>query len=217
MFTSQVIQWDVFLVLCLGIWWCHEIWKCTTLKCNFLGNKKSFWSEIKTFFLVWWVLSFRLKNKLAKMQQTQPLIYRKSVGPKMDPWRTPALTGYTCEDFPSRTTQSCLLLGGGEKKAKFMTSKRPMFVKNTRLPNSVESVGYIKCYSSSSHRHVKSPSNSIRHNSQKICIWSRRPKTILEIRKKAKFFWVINNPIICKFSKIKSLIKSSNHRKTTIS
>ena len=28
----------------------------------------------------------------------------------MDHWGTPALTGYSCEDFPSRTTRSCLLL-----------------------------------------------------------------------------------------------------------
>ena len=28
----------------------------------------------------------------------------------MEPWGTPALTGYSCKDFPSRTTQSCLLL-----------------------------------------------------------------------------------------------------------
>ena len=35
---------------------------------------------------------------------------RKSVGPRLEPWNTPALTGYSCEDFPSRTTQSRLLL-----------------------------------------------------------------------------------------------------------
>ena len=29
---------------------------------------------------------------------------RKSVGPRMEPQGTPALTGYSCEDFPSRTT-----------------------------------------------------------------------------------------------------------------
>ena len=29
----------------------------------------------------------------------------KSVGPRMDPWKTPALTEYACEDVPSRTTQ----------------------------------------------------------------------------------------------------------------
>ena len=28
----------------------------------------------------------------------------------MGPWGTPELTGYSCEDFPSRTTWSCLLL-----------------------------------------------------------------------------------------------------------
>ena len=34
---------------------------------------------------------------------------RKSVGTRMKPWGTPALTGYSCEDVPSKTTQSCLL------------------------------------------------------------------------------------------------------------
>ena len=28
----------------------------------------------------------------------------------MDPWGTPELTGYSCEDFSPRTTQSQLLL-----------------------------------------------------------------------------------------------------------
>ena len=35
---------------------------------------------------------------------------RKSVGPRMEPWEIPALTGYSCEDFPSRTTQSRRLM-----------------------------------------------------------------------------------------------------------
>ena len=35
---------------------------------------------------------------------------RRSVGPRMEPWGTPALTGYSYEDFPSWTTQSRLLL-----------------------------------------------------------------------------------------------------------
>ena len=34
----------------------------------------------------------------------------KSASPRLDSWGTPALTGYSCEDFPSRTAQSCLLL-----------------------------------------------------------------------------------------------------------
>ena len=28
----------------------------------------------------------------------------------MEPWRTPALTGYSCKDFPSRTTSRHLLM-----------------------------------------------------------------------------------------------------------
>ena len=40
-----------------------------------------------------------------------PLMYsRKSLGPRMDLWGIPPLTGYSYEDFPSRTTWSCLLL-----------------------------------------------------------------------------------------------------------
>ena len=35
---------------------------------------------------------------------------RKSVGQRMKPWGTLALTQYSCEDFPSRTTPSHLLL-----------------------------------------------------------------------------------------------------------
>ena len=34
----------------------------------------------------------------------------------MEPWGTPALTGYSWEDFPSRTTWSCLLLRKDEIK-----------------------------------------------------------------------------------------------------
>ena len=35
---------------------------------------------------------------------------RKSLGPRMEPLRTATLTGYSCEDFSSRTTQSRDLL-----------------------------------------------------------------------------------------------------------
>ena len=34
----------------------------------------------------------------------------KSVGPKIEPWGTPAVTGYYCEDFPCKTTWNHLLL-----------------------------------------------------------------------------------------------------------
>ena len=83
-------------------------------------------------------------------------------------------------------------------KAKYLTwnSTRPTFVKKTSMPNSVKSLECFKCYRSSSPRPVKSSSNFIRYNCQKICSWLRKPKTILEIRKKHRFLQVINTPII---------------------
>ena len=113
----------------------------------------------------------------------------------MEPWGTPALNGYSYEDFPSRTTWSCLLL----RKEEIWL--RLQFVDKTSMPNAVKTLGFVKCYSSSSPKCVKSPGNSIRYNCQKISSWSRRPKTILEIRKKTTFFEMINNPIIYKFFK----------------
>ena len=66
-------------------------------------------------------------------------------------------------------------------------SVRLKFVKKTSMQNPARSLGYIKCYSSSSPTPVKSPRKSIRCNCLKICSWSRRPKTILEIRKRPYF------------------------------
>ena len=44
-------------------------------------------------------------KKVAVTSSGRSVIYnRKIVGPRMDPWGTPELTGYSCEDFPSRTT-----------------------------------------------------------------------------------------------------------------
>ena len=34
----------------------------------------------------------------------------RSVGLRIEPWGTPALTGCSCEDFPCRTTWSHLIL-----------------------------------------------------------------------------------------------------------
>ena len=56
----------MFRVSCLGIWWRHDIWISENLKFDYLKNEKSFRSEIKTFFLVSQVLSFRHKNQTSK-------------------------------------------------------------------------------------------------------------------------------------------------------
>ena len=66
MFTSQVIQYNVFHVSCLGIWWLHHIPISGKLKLDFLNTEKSFQSEIKTFFLILQVLSFRLTKQSSK-------------------------------------------------------------------------------------------------------------------------------------------------------
>ena len=42
---------------------------------------------------------------------------RKREALTMGPWGAPVLTGYPCEDFPSRTTRSGLLLQKVEIKA----------------------------------------------------------------------------------------------------
>ena len=101
---------------------------------------------------------------------------RESVGPRMNLvnfqyhriflWR-----------FPMQNHPKLPLLKKRRNKAKYLTwnSIRLKFVKETSMSNSVESLGYIKCYSSSSPRPAKSYSNSIRHNCQKICSWFRRP------------------------------------------
>ena len=54
------------------------------------------------------------------------------------------------------------------------------------MPNPVETLGYIKCYNYSSPRPIKSYSNYIRYNCQKIYGRSRRLKTILEVSKSTK-------------------------------
>ena len=46
-FASQVIQWNLFRVSCLGIWWRHDTWISENLKFDYLKNEKSFQSEIK--------------------------------------------------------------------------------------------------------------------------------------------------------------------------
>ena len=75
-------------------------------------------------------------------------------------------------------------------KAKYLTwnSIRLKFVKKTSMPNLVKSLGYIKCHSSSSPIPALSKALAILSDTtEKICSWSQRPKTILEIRKRPHF------------------------------
>ena len=89
-------------------------------------------------------------------------------------------------------------------KSKYLTRKsiRFKFVKKTSMPNPVKTLGYIKCYSTIRY--------SIRYNCKKICSWSRRIKTILEIRKKAVFLWVSTNLLFTSFSDFTNNRKKTN-------
>ena len=86
----------------------------------------------------------------------------KSVGPKMEPQGTPALTGYSYEDFPCRSTPKLSISEKRQIKAKYLTwnSKRLNF-KKTSMSNCIKSCGYIQCYSSGNPRPVQNHSNSI--------------------------------------------------------
>ena len=67
-----------------------------------------------------------------------------------------------------------------QNKTKYQTrnSIRLKFVKKTGISNPDKSHGYIKWYCLSGPRPIKGPSNFIWYNCQKICSWSRKPKTM---------------------------------------
>ena len=78
-------------------------------------------------------------------------------------------------------------------------------MKKTSMPNS-KTLDISSGYSLSSPTPVKSPSNSIRYNCQKISSWSRRPKNHTWYQKKGHIS--LSDLIIYKFSK-----NFTNHRK----
>ena len=95
-----------------------------------------------------------------------------------------------------------------QNKTKYLTWNliRLMFVKKTSMWNCQKP--YIMCYSSIIPRTMKSLSNFIRKNCQKICSWSSRPEPKMEIRKMVKFF-------INKFFLYKFFNDVTKHRKKT--
>ena len=65
---------------------------------------------------------------------------RKSVGPRMQPSGNPSLIGYSCEDFPSRTTRSHLLLRKEEIRPNIWPEVK--FKKWNSMPNPVKNLIY---------------------------------------------------------------------------
>ena len=76
----------------------------------------------------------------------------KTVGPRREPWGTSSLAASSYEHFPFRTTWSCLSMRREKIDGKYLTwnSTMLMFLEKTTMPNPVQSLGYIKCYSLSS-------------------------------------------------------------------
>ena len=69
-------------------------------------HRSDAWSYLEKWVVSSWQIAI-----LQKTSSRRWLIgSRKGVGPRMEPWGTPALTGYSCNNFKSRTTQSHLLL-----------------------------------------------------------------------------------------------------------
>ena len=67
--------------------------------------------------LIWCLITLRIEcsnigvgNNITYNIRNVINVSRKSVRPTMEFWRTPTLSGYSWEDFLSRTTQSLLLL-----------------------------------------------------------------------------------------------------------
>ena len=83
---------------------------------------------------------------------------RKGVGPRMDPWETGSSINWIfLWRLPIQTHSKTSITDKRRNKVKYLTwnSIRFKFVRKTSIPNHVESLGYIKCYSSSSPRPVK--------------------------------------------------------------
>ena len=82
--------------------------------------------------------------------------------------------------FPIQINSKESITEKRRNKVKYLAwnSIRLKFAKRTSMSNPVKSLEYIECYRLSSHRSVKSLSNSIRYNCKKIYNWSRRPLSI---------------------------------------
>ena len=130
---------------------------------------------------------------------------RWSAGSKMDPWETPALTGYFCEDFSIQNHPNPSITEKRKNKAKYLAwnSIRLKFVKKASMPNSVESLAYIKCNSLSSCRPVKIAANSIRYNCKKI---HRFFKDFNNHRKKT------NRAVVFSCRSFPNILKKSDYR-----
>ena len=64
-------------------------------------------------------------DKIITNNITRKVYGKKSVGPRMEPRGSPALTGYSFKNFPSRTTQTTSKTRQNEAKYLTQSSIRP--------------------------------------------------------------------------------------------
>ena len=80
-----------------------------TIRLSLWGERKPDWDDhIGLVVVLWRCLTTSDWPKNGHLIQVD--CSSKSVGSRIEPWGTPALTGYSFEYFPSKTTQSHLLL-----------------------------------------------------------------------------------------------------------
>ena len=91
--------------------------------------------------------------------------------------------------LPIQNHSKSFLTDKWQNKVKHPTqnSKRLEFITKTRMLNPIKNLGSIKSFCLSSLWSVKSTSSSIRYKPLKIWTWTKRPETILEIRRKTTF------------------------------
>ena len=156
-----------------------------------MSHRLKFRSQFKLFTQIRILITLRIDSIVSIDSNITDIIRslmhsRKSVGPRS--LRNSSINWIFLWRLAIQNYSKSSITQKRENKTKYLTwnSIRLKFVK-TSMPNPVESLGYIKCYSSSSPRPVKCPSNSIRYNYKKIWSWLRRPKTILNSEKWQQF------------------------------
>ena len=144
---------------------------------------------------------------------------RKSVGPRMDPWGTPALTRCFCENFPSRTTRSHLLLRQEVRPniwpgipQDLRLWRRPAFQTQSKVLD-IWSATVLDIWSATAWVApdlLKALAIVSERTVRRSAVDWECLKLYGNLEKRPYFFKVINSPIIYKF--LKDFI---NHRKET--
>ena len=126
---------------------------CSAANCNYCHLSHA-WSLLEST-----IISNNITDNIIKKAIN---VWWEKCMTKMKPWGIPAVTGYSSEDFPSRTTFKPSITKKRPNKAINLTQNSISlnFLKKTNMRSPGNSLGYIKCFNLSSPRTFKSPNNS---------------------------------------------------------